>query len=48
MHQRLGSKSNEGARSTLTGVELWSIINNGQLDTPQDLSTWEQFYALSS
>ena len=48
MHQHLGSKSNKGARSILTGVELWSIIHNGQLDTPQGLSAWEQFYALAS
>lgn len=48
MHQCLGSKSNEGASSTLAGVELWSIINNGRLDNPEGLSAWEQFYALAA
>ncbi len=48
MHQCLGWKSDEGASSTLTGMELWSIIKNGQLDNPEDLSAWEQFYALAA
>jgi transposase-like protein len=34
MHQCLGWKSNEGATATLAGVELWSMIKNGQLDNP--------------
>lgn len=48
MHQSLGWKSDEGAKATLVGVELWSIIKNGQLDNPVGLSIWEQFYALSA
>lgn len=30
MHQCLGWKSDEGAKATLAGVELWSMIKNGQ------------------
>jgi len=41
-------KSDEGASSTLSGVELWSIIKNEQLDNPEGLSAWEQFYALAA
>lgn len=41
MHQCLGWKSDEGAISTLAGVELWSIIKNGQLDNFEGLSAWE-------
>ncbi|CAK2402917.1 hypothetical protein VCRA2113O415_120065 [Vibrio crassostreae] len=41
-------KSDEGASSTLSGVELWSIIKNEQLDNPEGLSDWEQFYALAA
>ncbi|RBW67016.1 hypothetical protein DS893_01195 [Vibrionales bacterium C3R12] len=48
MHQCLGWKSNEGASSTQAGVELWSITNNGQLNNPEGLSAWEQFYALAA
>ena len=48
LHQCLRSKSNEGASSTLAGVELWSIINNGRLDNPEGLSAWEQFYVLAA
>ncbi len=47
MHQCLRWKSDEGASSTLAGVELWSIIKNDQLDNPEGLSAWEQFYALA-
>nr|AKN37471.1 Mobile element protein [Vibrio splendidus] len=38
----------ERASSTQAGVELWSIIKNGQLDNPEGLSAWEQFYALAA
>jgi len=34
MTQCLGWRSDEGASSTLAGVELWSIIKYGQLDNP--------------
>lgn len=44
----LGWRSDEGASSTLAGVELWSIIEYGQLDNPQGLSSWKQLYALAA
>ena len=47
MHQCLGWKSDEGAKATLAGVELWSMIKNRQFDNPEGLSVWEQFYALA-
>ena len=48
MHQCLGWKSWEGAESTLAGVELWSMIKLGQMDTAQMTSPWEQFYSLTA
>ena len=45
MNQALGWKSADGAKATLAGVELWSMIKNGQLDNPEGLSVWEPFYA---
>lgn len=48
MHQCLGWKSDEGAKATLAGVELWSMIKNGQLDNPDGLSIWDEFYALAT
>ena len=33
MNQALDWKSDEGAEATLAGVELWSMIENGQLTT---------------
>jgi transposase-like protein len=34
MNQCLGWKSDEGANASLSGIELWSMIKNGQLDNP--------------
>ncbi len=48
MNQCLGWKCDEGAKATLAGVELWSMIKNGQLDNPQCLSVWDEFYALAA
>ena len=48
MNQALGWKSDKGAEATLAGVELWSMIKNGQLNNPENLSAWEQFYALAA
>ena len=48
MNQALGWKSDEGAKVTLAGVELWAMIKNGQLDNPEGLSVWGQFYALAA
>ncbi|SBT15601.1 IS6 family transposase [Vibrio celticus] len=47
MNQALGWKSDEGAKATLAGIELWSMIKNGQLDNPDGLSVWDEFYALA-
>ncbi|CAK3075333.1 hypothetical protein VCRA2133E348_620018 [Vibrio crassostreae] len=48
MNQALGWKSDEGTKATLAGIELWSMIKNKQLDNPEGLSVWEQFYALAA
>jgi putative transposase len=48
MNQALGWKSDEGAKATLAGIELWAMIKNGQLDNPECLSVWGQFYALAA
>lgn len=48
MHQCLGWKSWEGAESTLAGVELWSMIKLGQMDTTEKMTPWEQFYSLAA
>ncbi|MPY24403.1 IS6 family transposase [Shewanella sp. YLB-07] len=46
MHQCLGWKSWEGAESTLAAVELWSMIKQGQMDTTEKMTPWQQFYSL--
>ena len=48
MHQCLGWKSWEGAESTLAGVELWSMIKQGQMNTTEKMTPWEQFYSLAA
>ncbi len=48
MNQALGWKSDEGTKATLAGIGLWSMIKNRQLDNPEGLSVWEQFYALAA
>lgn len=48
MHQCLGWKSWAGAESTLDGVELWSMIKLGQMDTTENMTPWEQFYSLAA
>lgn len=48
MNQALGWKSNKGAEATLAGIELWSLIKNGQLNNPEGLFVWEQFYVLAA
>ncbi len=47
-HNCLGWKSDEGAKATLVGMELWSMIKNAQLDNPGGLSIWDEFYALAT
>lgn len=48
MHQCLGWKSWEGAESTLAGVELWFMIKQGQMNTTEKMTPWEQFYSLAA
>lgn len=48
MHQCLGWKSNEGARATLTEIELWSMIKQKQLNVLSNLSVWDTFYSLTA
>ncbi|MCQ1061188.1 IS6 family transposase [Photobacterium sp. ZSDE20] len=48
MHQALGWKSDEGAKASLAGIELWAMIKNEQLDNPDGLSVWDEFYALAA
>lgn len=48
MHQCLGWKSWEGAVSTLAGVELCAMIKQGQMINPENMTPWEQFYALAA
>ena len=47
MHQCLGWKSWEGAESTLAGIEVWSMIKQGQLKNNEGMTSWEQFYSLA-
>ena len=48
MHQCLGWKSWAGAKSTLAGVELCSMIKKGQMINSENLTPWEQFYSLAA
>ena len=48
MHQCLGWKSWAGAESTLAGVEVWSMIKKGQMNTSTEMTPWEQFYSLAA
>ena len=48
MHQCLGWKSDVGVRATLTGIELWSMIKQNQLNITSDLSVWDVFYSLAA
>jgi len=41
-------KSDEGAKATLAGVELLSMIKNGKLDNSEGISVWDEFYALAA
>ena len=47
MRQCLGWKSDEGAKATLSGVELWSMIKKDQLENPKSLPSWSQLYTLA-
>lgn len=48
MHQCLGWKSWIGAESTLAGVEVCSIIKQGQMINSEEMTSWEQFYSLAA
>jgi transposase-like protein len=48
MHQCLGWKSWAGAESTLIGVELCSMIKQGQMIGSKDMTVWKQFYSLAA
>ena len=48
MHQCLGWKSWVGAESTLAGVELCSMLKQGQMIDSENKAVWEQFYSLAA
>ena len=48
MHQCLGWKSWIGAESTLSGVEVCSMIKQGQMINSEGMTPWEQFYSLAA
>ena len=48
MHQCLGLKSWIGAKSTLAGVEVCSMIKQGQMINSEGMTSWEQFYSLAA
>ena len=48
MHQCLGWKSWIGAESTLAGVEVCSMIKQGQMINSEEMTSWEQFYSLAA
>ncbi|MEY8241114.1 MAG: IS6 family transposase [Cycloclasticus sp.] len=48
MHQCLGWKSWVGAEATLAGVELCSMLKQGQMIDSEDKTVWEQFYSLAA
>ena len=45
MGQCLGWKYWAGAESTLAGVELCSMIKQGQMIGSEEMTVWEQFYS---
>ncbi len=48
MHQCLGWKSWAGAESTLAGVELCSILKQGQMIDSKEMTPWDQFHFLAA
>ena len=48
MHQCLGWKYWVGAEATLVGVELCSMLKQGQMINSEDKTVWEQFYSLAA
>lgn len=48
MHQCLGWKSWLGAEATLAGIEVCDMIKKGQMIKAENMTPWEQFYALAA
>ncbi|MBA6296587.1 IS6 family transposase [Colwellia sp. MB02u-9] len=48
MHQCLGWKSWARAEATLAGVELCSMLKQGQMIDSEYKAVWEQFYSLAA
>ena len=48
MGQCLGWKSWAGAKATLAGVEVWSMIKQGQMIDSEGMTSCDQFYALAT
>ncbi len=48
MHQCLGWKSWAGVESTLAGVELCSMLKQGQMMESENMTPWDQFYSLAA
>jgi putative transposase len=48
MHECLGWKSWVGAEVTLAGVELCSMLKQGQMIDSEDKAVWEKFYSLAA
>ncbi|WP_299002015.1 hypothetical protein [uncultured Shewanella sp.] len=47
IHQCLGWHSWLGVEATLSGVEVWSMLKQGQMNTERNMIPWEQFHSLA-
>ena len=48
MHQCLGWHAWGGAEAILAGIELCSMLKQGQMIDSEDKTVWEQFYSLAA
>nr|WP_282435356.1 DDE-type integrase/transposase/recombinase [Piscirickettsia salmonis] len=48
MKAALGFKSTQGAKATISGVELYRMLKKKQMDGHQDKPAYEQFYLLAA
>jgi putative transposase len=48
MHQCLGWHAWVGAEATLAGVDLCSMLKQGQVIDSEDKTVWEQLYSLAA